>query len=161
MIAKYLVYTYHTYLKLHYISIKNLEKTIIMIDHFSWRHIPVLASAAPMLLLAGIRDLLYPQTGLLSYGIPEKIARSREAQIVYYGHASRTSTLGLLLFAFYIQGNLASVDTVMGLMGLYCGTSDLILLWKHGNHSVIPMRFLGILFVTVWGFAGMTAGPAL
>lgn len=130
-----------------------------MINHFSWRHIPALLTATPMFFGGLIHGLLRPQAALLTYGMTEKVTRSREAHIVYYGHTMRTSTLGLLVFVLYIQGDLTGVDTTMAVMGSYCGIADVILLWYHGNHSVIPVRLLSVLCIAAWGFAGMTAGP--
>lgn len=86
---------------------------------------------------------------------------SREAQIVYFGHTIRTSTLGLLVFAFYIQGNLTGVDTTMTVMGGYRGIADVILIWYHGNYNVISVRLLSVLCIAACGLAGMTAGPSL
>lgn len=131
-----------------------------MINHFSWRHLPALLSAAAMFLGGLIHGTLKPKEALLRYGMPEDIARSREAQIVYYGHTMRTSTLGLLIFILYAQGNLTGVDTTMAVMGGYCGITDVILIWCYGTHSVIPMRLISVLCIAAWGLAGITAGPS-
>lgn len=128
-----------------------------MLDNFSWRHIPALLSAAPMFFGGLFHGIAKPQEALLVYGMSKKTASSREAQIVYYGHTMRTSTLGLLMFAFYLQGDLAAVDTTMAIMGAYCGIADVLLLWNYGNRSKVPVRLLNIIFITAWGFAGMTA----
>ncbi|RDL36454.1 Uncharacterized protein BP5553_05806 [Venustampulla echinocandica] len=132
-----------------------------MLDHFSWRHIPALLSATPMLFGGLVHGLLKPQAALLTWGMTEEVARSREAQIVYYGHTMRTSTLGLLVFALYLQGNLTGVDTTMVVMGGYCGIADVLTIWYHGNKSVIPVRLLSVLCIAGWGLAGMTASSSL
>lgn len=129
-----------------------------MFDKFSWRHVPALLTATPMFFGGLYNGFAQPRQALLGYGMTEKIAISREAQIVYYGHSMRTSTLGLLLFAFYFKGDFAAVDMMMAFMAAYLGTADLILLWNFGNHSVLPVRLVSILLIGVWGFAGMTAG---
>ncbi|RYP21423.1 hypothetical protein DL767_009276 [Monosporascus sp. MG133] len=130
-----------------------------MLDNFSWRHIPALLAATPMLFGGLFHGLAKPKEALLTYGMSPTIANTHEAQIVYYGHTIRTSTLGLLIFAFYLQDNLAAVDMTMAIMGAYCGIADVLLLWNYGNRSKVPVRFLNILAIAVWGFAGMTAGP--
>ena len=79
--------------------------------------------------------------------------------MVYYGHTMRTSTLGLLLFVFYLQGNLVAADKTMVVMGAYCGIADVLIIWYHGNRGVIPLRLASVLAMAAWGFAGMTAGP--
>ncbi|KAH8650959.1 hypothetical protein BGZ60DRAFT_421157 [Tricladium varicosporioides] len=108
-----------------------------------------------------IHGLLKPQAALLTWGMTKETAQSREAQIVYYGHTMRTSTLGLLVFIFYLQGNLASVDVTMAAMGGYCGIADVLTIWYHGNRSVIPVRLLSVLCIAGWGLAGMTASSSL
>lgn len=132
-----------------------------MLDHFSYRHIPALLCATSMFFGGLIHGLLKPKAALLTWGMTEEIARSREAQIVYYGHTMRTSTLGLLAFALYFQANLVGVDTTMAVMGDYCGIADVILIWYHGNHGVVFMRLLSVLCIAARGLAGMTAGPSL
>ncbi|KAJ8069149.1 hypothetical protein OCU04_002822 [Sclerotinia nivalis] len=73
----------------------------------------------------------------------------------------RTSTLGLIVLIFYMQGNLAAVDTTMAIMGGYCGMADVLIIYYHGNRSVIPVRLVSILCIAAWGLAGMTAGTTL
>ena len=132
-----------------------------MLDHFSWLHIPALLSATLMFFGGLFHGLLKPQAALLTWGMTDEIARSREAQIVYYGHTMRTSTLGLLVFALYLQGDLAAVDTTMVVMGGYCGIADVITIWYHGNQRVIPVRLLSVLCIAGWGIAGITASSSL
>ncbi|KAI1745718.1 hypothetical protein F4680DRAFT_465579 [Xylaria scruposa] len=97
-----------------------------MLDNFSWCHIPALLAAAPMFLGGPYHGLTRPKEALLTYGMSEKISNSRERQIVYYDHTMRTSTLGLLMFVFYLQGDLAAVDTTMVIVGSYCGFADVL-----------------------------------
>ena len=132
-----------------------------MLDHLSWRQIPALLTATPMFFGGLFHGLLKPQAALLTWGMKDEIARSREAQIVYYGHTMRTSTLGLLVFVLYLQGNFAAVDTTMAVMGGYCGIADVITIWYHGNQRVIPVRLLSVLCIAGWGLAGMTASSSL
>ncbi|RYP07573.1 hypothetical protein DL765_009110 [Monosporascus sp. GIB2] len=91
----------------------------MMLDDFSWRHIPALLAATPLLFRGPFHGLAKPKEALLTYGMSPTIANTYEAQIVYYGHTMRTSTLGLLIFAFHLQGNLAAVDMTMAIMGAY------------------------------------------
>ena len=132
-----------------------------MIDHFSWRHIPALLSATPMFFGGLFHGLFRTQDAIRIWGMKERVSQSREAQMVYYGHTMRTSTMGLLLFALYIQGNLTGVDTAMVVLGGYCGIADVLIIWNHGNRGVIPVRLLSVLCIAAWGLAGMTAGPGL
>ncbi|KAH8597480.1 hypothetical protein B0O99DRAFT_660479 [Bisporella sp. PMI_857] len=132
-----------------------------MLDNSSWRHIPALLSATPMFFGGLIHGLLKPQAALLTWGMTKEIARSREAQVVYYGHTMRTSTLGLLVFALYLQGNLTGVDTTMAVMGGYCGIAHVLTIWYHSNKSVAPVRLLSVLCIAGWGLAGMTASSSL
>ncbi|KAF7862716.1 hypothetical protein EAF04_007589 [Stromatinia cepivora] len=132
-----------------------------MLDHFSWRHIPTLLSATPMFVGELIHGLLKPKVALLTWGMTDEISRSREAQSVYYGHTMRTSTLGLIVLIFYLQGNLTAVDVTVAIMGGYCGIADVLTIYHHGDRSVIPVRLISILCIAAWGLAGMTAGTTL
>lgn len=72
--------------------------------------------------------LIAPREDLCVYRMPESIANSHDGHIVYYEHTVRMSTPSLLGYAFYFQGNLAAVDTMIALMGTYCGVADRVLL---------------------------------
>ncbi|KAI0518431.1 hypothetical protein F5B22DRAFT_62114 [Xylaria bambusicola] len=128
-----------------------------MFDNFSMRHVPALLAATPMFLGGLFHGLMKPKEALLTYGMSERTANSREGQIVYYGHTMRTSTLGLLVLVFYLRGDLAAVDTTMTIMGSYCGLADVFLLWRYGDRSKAPVRLLNVSLIAAWGFAGMTA----
>lgn len=100
-----------------------------------------------------------PREALLTWGMTEKTATSREAQVVYYGHTMRTSTLGLLIYVFYLQGNFAAVDITMAVMGAYNGLADVLIIWYYGNRGKVPVRLVSVLAIAAWGFAGMTTTP--
>lgn len=128
-----------------------------MLDNLSWRHVPALITGASTFFGGLINGILDPKGSLSGYGMSEKIASSREAQIVYYGHSMRTSTFGLLVLVFYLQGNIAAVDVTMAIIGGYCGIADVFLLYKYGNRGKVPVRLISVLFIAAWGLAGMTA----
>jgi hypothetical protein len=90
----------------------------------------------------------------------EKTTASHEAQIIFYGHTIRTSTLGLLILVFYTQNNFTGLDTTMAIMGGYCGLTDVIIIWRYGKPNVAVQRLLSVLPIIVWGLAGMTSEPS-
>jgi hypothetical protein len=128
-----------------------------MLDHFSYLHLPALLTATPMFLGGLFHGLLKPEAALLTWGMTPFIARTREAQIVYYGHTMRTSTLGLLMFVLYFQGNLEAVDVVMAVMGAYCGIADVLMIWWFGERKVVLGRLVSIIGIAAWGVWGGTA----
>ncbi|CAG8955005.1 hypothetical protein HYFRA_00008694 [Hymenoscyphus fraxineus] len=128
-----------------------------MLPPFSWHHIPALLSATTMFIGGLFHGLLRPEAALLTWGMKPQTARSRDAQIVYYGHTMRTSTLGLLIFVFYFQGDLAAVDTTMVVMGGYSGIADVLTIWWYGNRDVVVVRLLSVLAIAGWGLCGLTA----
>ena len=128
-----------------------------MLDKFSWRHIPALLAATPMLFGGRVHGLSRPHQALLTWGMTEQTASSHEAQIVYYGHTMRTSTLGLLIYVFYLQGNFAAVDAVMAVVGAYTGIVDVLVIYRHGDRGVVPWRLASVVAIAACGFAGTTA----
>ena len=87
-----------------------------------------------------------------------QIANSRDVQVVYYGHTMRTSAFGLLIYVFYLQNELAAIDTTMVVMSAYAGMADVFIIWKYGNRDIVPWRLAAALIIAGWGALGMTSG---
>lgn len=105
--------------------------------------------------------ILRPRDGMVGWGMTTKISSSNEARAVWYGHTIRSSTLGLLVLILYAQKNYTAVDTTMAVMGTYTGLVDVIVICRYGVQRTAVERFLSILPIIFWGFAGMTSEPAL
>jgi len=103
---------------------------------------------------------LSTKRSIIGWGMTEKTAASYEAQIIFYGHTIRTSTLGLLILVLYAQSNFTAIDTTMAIMGTYCGLTDVIIIWRYGKPNVAVVRLLSVLPIIVWGLAGMTSGTS-
>ncbi|KAH8593175.1 hypothetical protein B0O99DRAFT_628302 [Bisporella sp. PMI_857] len=132
-----------------------------MLDDLSWRHAWPLTCGGIMFLGGLFHGFLKPQQSMQGWGVTDKIAASREAQIIFYGHSIRTSTLGLLVLVLCAQKNYTGVDTTMAIMGSYCGLTDVMIIWRYGIQKTAVVRFLSVLPIIFWGLAGMTAGPSL
>ena len=132
-----------------------------MFDAFSWRHAWPITCGGIMFLGGLFHGFLKPKEAMSTWGMTNKIATSNEAQIIWYGHTIRTSTLGLLVLVLYAQKNYTGVDTTMAIMGSYTGFTDVMIIWRYGIQYTAVVRFLSVLPIIFWGVAGMTAGPPL
>jgi hypothetical protein len=132
-----------------------------MFDNFSWRGAWPVTCGGIMFLGGLFHGFLKPKEAMTGWGMTDKIATSKEAQAIWYGHTIRTSTLGLLVLVLYAQKNYAGVDTTMAIMGSYTGLTDVMIIWRYGIQKTAVMRFLSVSPIIFWGVAGMTAGRSL
>lgn len=106
----------------------------------------------------GFWPLFNAERATLAFGLPEPIAQSGPAQTTMFIASSRISTIGMIIFALYGQGNFAAVDTVLAVMGLYVGVMDGYLGWREGRPSMGLFRSASAFMVAAVGIAGCTAG---
>lgn len=84
--------------------------------------------------------------------------------VKYFYDVSPTIFFGSLLSlylipgVFYLQGNLAPVDTVLAVMGLYVGVMDGYLCWHEGRPRMGMLRSACAFVVAALGMAGCPAG---
>lgn len=126
-------------------------------DNFQLRHLPgpFIASSETF---GGFWPLFNAERAILAFGLPEPIAESAPAQATMFIASSRISTIGLTIFALYGQGNLAAIDTVLAVMGLYVGVMDGYLCWREGRPKKGLFRSASAFTVAAVGLAGCTAG---
>ncbi|PTB73970.1 hypothetical protein M440DRAFT_1339175 [Trichoderma longibrachiatum ATCC 18648] len=128
-----------------------------MLEHFTPRHImPLLVASATT--FGGLWPFWSPKNAMLEFGLPESIAASRAAHPVMVLCSARTTALGMLMFAFYRQKELAAVDTVMSVMGAYLGLVDGYVCWKEGMTGKAVFRCVSGMAIAAWGLAGLTEG---
>lgn len=126
-------------------------------NSFELRHLPglLIASAETF---GGFWSLFNAEGAILAFGLPEPIARSAPAQTTMFIASSRISTIGMIIFALYGQGNLAAVDTVLAVMRFYVGVMDGYLCWREGRPRMGLFRSACAFIVAAVGMAGCTAG---
>lgn len=126
-------------------------------DNFQLRHLPGLLIASSET-FGGFWPLFNAESAIRAFGLPEPIAQSVPAQATMFIASSRISTIGMIIFALYGQGNFAAVDTVLAVMGLYVGAMDGYLCWREGRPKNGLFRSASAFTVAAVGLAGCTAG---
>ncbi|KAF1845536.1 uncharacterized protein K460DRAFT_366403 [Cucurbitaria berberidis CBS 394.84] len=119
-------------------------------------HIPTLFVAAA-LTFGGMVPIFNAEYAIREMGIPQRIAKSKEAQTIMILGMGRTTTIGLALWTFYLQGKLEVVDTLMFLLGAYIGAIDAYVCWKEGVPGTAWFRGLSGLAIAAYGWFRMTA----
>ncbi|KAF2130185.1 hypothetical protein P153DRAFT_365830 [Dothidotthia symphoricarpi CBS 119687] len=126
-----------------------------MTPRFMPNHLPALFIGTAFT-LGGVLPLFRPERAILEYGLPLRIARSSEAQMLMQIGMARTTCIGAAIFTFYLQGKLEAVDTLLVMMG-YLGAGDMYFCWKEGAPVWGTFKaFCGAAFMA-WGWFGMTA----
>jgi hypothetical protein len=141
-------------LKLH--TLFRFHKHTINMTFFSWRHVPALGMATGKA-FGGLMPLFNPENGIRTFGLPERIATSREAQVAFTLFGSCETMIGAAMWIFYLRGQLGAVDTLMAVL-FYGGAVDAYALWKQGEVEKAWFRGLLGVFVGGWGLLGLTAG---
>lgn len=90
------------------------------------------------------------------FGLPKRIAVSKEAQAIMITASGRTTALGLALFTFYSQNKLREVDTIMFILG-YLGLVDGYVCWREGVPGKAVFRTVSGLLIAAWGWFSMTS----
>ena len=124
---------------------------------FSLRHIPALFQATAFV-VGGALPYFNPRQAILAFGLPEQIASSPPAQLYSTVDGSRVITLGVLLWLFYLQGNLAAVDTILICIGSILGGLTGWINYKDGSMNMAIAHAVAGVFYTGWGWFGMTEG---
>lgn len=124
---------------------------------FSPRHIPVIFQGTAYV-VGGALTYVNPRQAILTFGLPEDIATSPPAQLYSTIDGSRCITLGVLLWLFYLQGNLAAVDTVLVCCGAIQGGLTGWINWVHGSTMMAIAHWVAGVFYIWWGLNGMTEG---
>lgn len=92
------------------------------------------------------------------FGFPARIASAPAAGPVMVIGQARGTVIGLLVFLFYSRNQFELVDTVMAVTGAYAGLVDSYVVWKEGNPRHALFRLISSGLISLWGYAGWTAG---
>ena len=128
-----------------------------MFENFSVRHIPSLFIAAATT-FGGLVAFFDAEYAIEGFGLPRRIACSKEAQAVMILSSTRTTAIGATIFAFYFQDKFAEVDVIMAILGAYVGAVDGHVCWREGMPGkAIFHATLGLVIAAV-GWLGLTEG---
>ncbi|KAJ6499806.1 hypothetical protein DFH09DRAFT_945135, partial [Mycena vulgaris] len=118
-------------------------------------HIPSLFVATATT-FGGLMPFFNAEHAILEFGLPLRIAASKPAhwQSIMILSSARITAIGLVIFLFYFQGNLAAVDTVMALMA-YVGAVDGYVCWMEGVPGKALFRAGSGLLIGAWGALDM------
>lgn len=127
-----------------------------MFFHFQLNHIPTLF-VATALTFGGMLPIFNSEAAIREMGFPKRIHSSKEAQSIMILGMGRTTTIGLALWTFYLQGKLPEVDTLMFILGSYVGAIDAYVCWKERIPGKAVFRGTSGLVIAAYGWFGMTA----
>ncbi|CAO2656024.1 Nn.00g048270.m01.CDS01 [Neocucurbitaria sp. VM-36] len=123
--------------------------------YFTLNHVPSLF-VATALTFGGMIPIFNAEYAIREMGIPQRIAKSKEAQTIMIPGMGRTTTIGLALWTFYLQGKFEVVDTLMFLLGSYIGAIDAYVCPKESVPDKAGLRGLSGLAIATYGWLGMT-----
>ncbi|KAJ0426921.1 hypothetical protein BJY00DRAFT_3087 [Aspergillus carlsbadensis] len=127
-----------------------------MLKHFTPAHLPMLFIATTQS-LGGLIPILFPTRAILDFGLPPRIANSQPAHPVMVVAGARTTTIGLILWAFYAQGKLVEFDTILAIFGTWVGLVDGAVCWNQGMRGKGAVRAVSGAIVAFWGVKGLTS----
>ncbi|KAK7981353.1 hypothetical protein PG996_009041 [Apiospora saccharicola] len=128
-----------------------------MFEHFEPRHIPALFTATVMT-FGGLWTFFDPHGSMLEFGLPERVARTREAAAVMHINNARTTTIGMCMYALYFTRQLPACDTILAILGAYAGLVDSWVVWREGNPRKAAFRLVSSGLLSAAGFARLTSG---
>ncbi|EZG06236.1 hypothetical protein H106_04021 [Trichophyton rubrum CBS 735.88] len=126
-----------------------------MFEHFTAWHIPPLFVATATT-FGGLMPFWNAAYAIEEFGLPKRIAVSKEAQAIMITASGRTTALGLALFTFYSQNKLREVNTIMFILG-YLGLVDGYVCWREGVPGKAVFRTVSGLLIAAWGWFSMTS----
>ena len=124
---------------------------------FAIFHIPALG-AGVLNIVGGAVTLLNPRQAVVGFGFPARVADSVGANGLIRIFGARTTVLGVLILVLYARDQLAAVDTVLTVLGIWSGIVDGYAVFREGDSSKALMRLVGAWSVGFCGLRGMTQG---
>ena len=112
---------------------------------------------ATVFTFGSMMPLFNPTGAIRAFGLPEHIAMSPQAHACFTVYGSRMSALGMAIWIFYLKGNFEAVDTILALIGWYCGAVDGYVCWQQGVPGKAIFRMTAGFLVGGWGMLGLTA----
>ncbi|KAI9901032.1 hypothetical protein N3K66_002849 [Trichothecium roseum] len=126
------------------------------IGGFSARHIPSLFIATTFT-LGGLLPFWDPARAMREYGFPGHVADARAARSPFAAYGSRTTMIGVLMWACYARRDLVFLDTILSSL-LVAGVADGYLCWREGVPGRGVFRFACSVALGGWGLLGLTSG---
>lgn len=120
------------------------------------RHVPGLFLATTFT-FGGLWPFWRPQDATREFGLPDRIATSKEANAVFTIYSSRMTTMGFMLYIFYYKRMFSSIDILLLTLG-WAGVVDGIVCWREGVPGRAIFRAASGAVIAVMGGLGITAG---
>ncbi len=127
---------------------------------FTPSHIPALFIAFTQT-FGGIWPILstrFTAPAMREFGLPNRIADSREAQAVFVTGAGRTTVIGVIMYMLYFDGRYEDLDKVLVILGGIVGMVDGYVCVREGVGRQAVKRTGAGLAIALWGWFGLTAG---
>ncbi|KAH6999129.1 hypothetical protein EDB80DRAFT_60611 [Ilyonectria destructans] len=124
------------------------------LPRFSPWHIPPLFIATTFT-FGGMLPFWKPARAIQEFGLPDHIAKSREAHTCFAAYGSRMSMFGIAIYTFYFRGDHRSLDTILSLL-VVAGAADGYLCWKEGVPGKGLFRFVSSVILGGYGYLGLT-----
>ncbi|KAK4452217.1 hypothetical protein QBC34DRAFT_294123 [Podospora aff. communis PSN243] len=123
---------------------------------FNPYHLPALFIATTQT-LGGIWPIFFnTSSAMLEFGLPPRVANSREGQTAFVVGSARTTVIGLVMWMLYLQGKYAELDGVMVVLGLVLGAVDCWVCVREGVGRWGVFRGVSGILVAGWGVGGFT-----
>jgi hypothetical protein len=107
--------------------------------------------------VGGLTPFWDPAGAIRAFGLPERIATARPAQLGFMIYGSRATIIGVAMWISYLRRDPQTVDTLM-MLNLYGCAVDAYVSWSEGEIGKAWFRGLLGVFVGGWGLLGLTAG---
>ncbi|KAF2756326.1 hypothetical protein EJ05DRAFT_501825 [Pseudovirgaria hyperparasitica] len=127
-----------------------------MFEHFTLFQTPSLFVASAVT-FGGLWPFFNAHGAILEFGLPPRVALSKEAQAIMVLSSARGTVVGLSMFMLYFRERFVEFDMVMATLGLYVGAVDAWICWREGMPSKAVFRGVSGALIAAWGLAGMTA----
>ncbi|EQL31866.1 hypothetical protein RJZ56_001078 [Blastomyces dermatitidis] len=127
-----------------------------MLSHFTPRHTPALLVASATT-FGGLLPFFNAEYAIKEFGLPQRIAVSKQAQSVMVTQSARTTAIGITLLTFYSQDKLTEFDTILVILA-YLGLVDGYVCWREGMPGKAAFRAAVGFLIAAWGWCGMTVG---
>lgn len=119
-----------------------------------WHILPL--TIATTFTFGGMLPFYSPASAMADFGLPTRFQVQRDVGSVFKIYASRMTWLGLLLYTFYLRGDLRAIDTIFSFTWV-AGVADGWVCWNEGLRGKAMFRFLSAVVLSAYGYFEMTS----
>ncbi|KAG8630073.1 hypothetical protein KVT40_001692 [Elsinoe batatas] len=125
-------------------------------SHYQHRQLPALLLATTIT-IGGTMPLFNPERAILTFGLPQRIASTRETWPVMTSGSARVTAMGLGIWGMYLAGHTKAIDVFMSSF-IYIGLVDGWVCYQEGVTNKAIFRLLSSATVSLLGFFKVTGG---